>query len=310
MLAAITCHFNPIEYDNIVRNYWMFREDLQGTVDLFTIELSFSDKFQIDDAKKITARPDQIMWQKECLLNALIKQLPHKYDKVAWLDADILFHDKNWVEAAEKKLDEVPLIQLFEFAYDTDSQLDLIKKTPGIIHGGMNPIEAKPGYAWAARREVLDRIPLLDTHIMGGADTMMFYASIGMFNTFMLSRTNIEWRRSYLKWGAKFYREIQGKIACIPGDITHLYHGTYADRQYVERWLILSRNKYTPEEDVRPDKNGMWEWASDKPELHRDVYQYFEDRKEDEVWIARKAKSVEASKDVTEVPTNPPQPSA
>lgn len=29
-----TCHFNPIEYENIVRNYWMFREDLVG-IDLF-----------------------------------------------------------------------------------------------------------------------------------------------------------------------------------------------------------------------------------------------------------------------------------
>jgi hypothetical protein len=291
MLAAITCHFNPIEYDNIVRNYWMFREDLQGA-DLFTIELSFTDKFEIEDAIQIQARPDQVMWQKERLLNMLIQKLPPEYDKVAWLDGDVLFQNPNWAELTEKKLDEFPLVQLFEFAYDTDSNLDLVKKTPGIIRGGLNPTEAKPGYAWAARREVLEKVPLLDTHIMGGADTMMFYAAMGMFNTFMLTRTNIEWRRSYLRWAAKFYQMIRGKMGYVEGDITHLYHGTYADRQYVERWMILSRNRYNPEEDIQCDKDTVWEWASDKPDLHKEVAQYFEERKEDEIWIAKKSGQV------------------
>ena len=146
MLAAITCHFNPIEYDNIVRNYWMFREDLQN-VDLFTIELSFTDKFEVNDATQLQAQPAQIMWQKERLLNILVEKLPAKYDKIARLDGDILFQNANWAEAAEKKLDEFPLVQLFEFAYDTDSGLDLVKRTPGIVRGGLNPTEAKPGYA-------------------------------------------------------------------------------------------------------------------------------------------------------------------
>ena len=56
MLAAITCHFNPIEYENIVRNYWMFREDLKGA-DLFTIELSFTDQFEIEDAVHVSGKP-------------------------------------------------------------------------------------------------------------------------------------------------------------------------------------------------------------------------------------------------------------
>lgn len=288
MLAAITCHFNPIEYENIVRNYWMFREDLQG-VDLFTIELSFNNKFEIEDSIQISARPDQIMWQKERLLNILIGRLPEKYDKVAWIDSDVLFQNPDWAELAEKKLDEFPLIQLFEFAYDTDSSLDLIKRVPGIVKGGLNPTEAKPGYAWAARREVLQKIPLLDTHIMGGGDQMIFYAAMGMFNNFMLTRTNMDWRRSYLRWGAKFYREIKAQLGYIEGDITHLYHGTYADRQYVERWLILSRNHYTPEEDIRLDQNGVWEWASEKPDLHAAVARYFAERKEDEIWIANRS---------------------
>lgn len=288
MLAAITCHFNPIEYDNLVRNYWMFREDLQE-VDLFTIELSFNGKFEVADAIQISGEPQHIMWQKERLLNLAVEKLPPQYDKVAWVDADILFQNPHWAEQTEEKLKKFPMVQLFEFAWDTDSNLDLTQKTAGIVKAGLNPTEAKPGLAWAANREVLDKIKLCDTHIMGGADSMMFYAAMGMFNNFMLTRTNIEWRRAYLRWAANFYRAIKGKLGFVEGEITHLFHGTYADRQYVERWMILSRNRFNPDEDIRINENGIWEWASDKPDLHQDVANYFEERKEDEIWIAKKS---------------------
>jgi hypothetical protein len=263
MLAAITCHFNPIEYDNIVRNYWKFRENLKGT-DLFSIELSFNGKFEIEDAIHVEGKPEHIMWQKERLLNLLIEQLPEKYDKIAWLDGDILFDNDDWAQEAEKALDGFPLVQLYERAEETDSDLNVTKSVPGIVYAGVESHNAKPGYAWAARREVL---PLLDTHIMGGGDTMMYYAAMGLFT-------------------APFYRKIKANIGFVSGDIRHLYHGTYADRQYVERWMILKHNRFNPDIDIAINDAGIWEWSSDKPELHESVAEYFEERKEDEEWIA------------------------
>jgi len=285
MLAAITCHFNPIQYENIVRNYWMFREDLKG-VDLFTIELSFTDQFEIEDATRVKGDSSQIMWQKERLLNLLIEQLPPKYDKIAWLDGDILFENDDWAKEAEEKLDDHPMIQLFEEGYATGSELQLLSKIPGIVHAGVEAENARPGLAWAARRSLLEKTGLLDTHIMGGGDNMMYFAAMGFFNTYMLTRTNVEWRHEYLKWAAPFYREIKGDLGNITGNITHLYHGTYADRQYVERWMILSRNSFDPSKDIRINKEGIWEWSSDKPDLHESVAEYFQERKEDEQWIA------------------------
>lgn len=286
MLATITCHFNPIEYQNIVRNYWMFREDLKD-VDLHTIELSFGNKIEIEDAVHIKGSQEHVMWQKERLLNVLIEQLPAKYDKIAWVDGDILFDNKNWVEDAEKALDEYPLIQLFEKGTSTDANLDPASSKPGIVAAGKATNAAQPGFAWAARRETLEKCGgLLDTHIMGGGDNMMYFAAMGMFSTYMLTRTNIEWRQAYLKWAAKFYREVKANVGYIPGNVMHLYHGTYADRQYVERWMILSRNEFNPEEDIKINEDGIWEWASDKPDLHDSVAEYFAERKEDEKWIA------------------------
>ena len=296
MLAVITCHFNPIEYENIVRNYWMFREDLEKRdVNLRTIELSFTGRFEIEDAVHVNGTPKHIMWQKERLLNLLIEQLPPEYDKVAWLDGDLLFNNENWFEDTEKALDEYPLVQMFEVGTATDAKLDPVASMPGIAAAGLTAKSARPGFAWAARRETLEKCNgLLDTHIMGGGDNMMYYAAMGMFSTFMLTRTNVEWRRAYLKWAAKFYREIHGNVGHIPGEVIHLYHGTYADRQYVERWMILSRNNYNPETDIRINENGIWEWASDKPDLHESVAEYFEERKEDEEWISSMRRKQEA----------------
>jgi hypothetical protein len=39
--------------------------------------------------------------------------------------------------------------------------------------------------------------------------------------------------------------------------------------------------------DIKINENGIWEWASDKPELHEEVAEYFEERKEDEIWISK-----------------------
>ncbi len=132
MLAAVTCFFNPAGYQRIQDNYILFRENLSG-VDLFTIELSFNGEFIIPDAVQIHGTDKNVMWQKERLLNILIEQLPEKYDKVAWLDADLLFENENWAEQADKLLDTVPIVQLFDKVYDTTPQDDIFAEYPSTI---------------------------------------------------------------------------------------------------------------------------------------------------------------------------------
>jgi hypothetical protein len=307
MLAAITCYFNPIEHENILRNYWMFREDLKG-VDLFTIELSFNGNFEIEDAIHVEGEPQHIMWQKERLLNLLVKRLPIKYDKVAWLDADILFNNKKWAKQAERRLDRFPVLQLFEKALMTNAELDPVSEVTGLVYEPEGS-EITSGLAWAAQRDILEDIGLVDTFITGGGDRMIYHAANGFFNNYYLTRTNIEWRQSYLKWAAKFYQRVQGKINCVEGEIIHLHHGTYADRQHTERWLTLSRHAYDPEKDIRINENGIWEWTGNNPVLQDAVADYFDERKEDEMWI-REMKEKETSQDQRNTPETPPEPSS
>ena len=273
MLAVVTCYFNPIEQDKILENYLKFRE--QFNENLFTIELSFNGEYAISDSHHV--RGNVVMWHKERLLNLMIQNLPEEYDKVAWVDADIIFSNPDWIQETEKALEKYNIVQLFEYA---DS-------LPGVVHAcSDDPFEEEPGKAWASHRKLLESNGLLDKFIMGGSEHMMFYALKGMFKNPMMNRLNIEWRHSYLKWAAPFYRSMQNSVSCIPGNISHLDHGSYADPDFSERWMILSHNRFDPEIDITCKKTGSWQWSSNKKNLHRQVAEYFEERKEDEQWIA------------------------
>jgi hypothetical protein len=104
-LAIVTCHFNPAGYPRLAENYRIFRDALGG-LPLFTAEASFDGTFISDGPVRIEATEANILWQKERLLNLVVEALPAKYDRVAWLDADVVFRRPDWYEVASKLLDE------------------------------------------------------------------------------------------------------------------------------------------------------------------------------------------------------------
>lgn len=80
---------------------------------------------------------------------------------------------------------------------------------------------------------------------------------------------------------------MKGSLACVPGDVVHLYHGSRQNRQYVERYQIFHDHAYDPVRDVAIDpETGLLQWSAAtrerKPELVRRVALYFEQRREDE----------------------------
>ena len=48
----------------------------------------------------------------------------------------------------------------------------------------------------------------------------------------------------YRDWANGSFGLVRGSLACVPGDVVHLYHGTRQNRQYVERYKILHENTY------------------------------------------------------------------
>lgn len=95
-LAVITTFFNPCNYINLKHNYLKFSKKIKDKCDLFTIELSFDGNFFINDENviHINGDKDNILWQKERLLNILLSKLPKDYTNIAWVDCDILLKTK------------------------------------------------------------------------------------------------------------------------------------------------------------------------------------------------------------------------
>jgi hypothetical protein len=118
-LAVITSHFNPCDYEMPRRNYLRFAAALrvQG-VRLFTIELAFGSHpfFLQQSTDCIRLRTNHILWHKERLLNLMLDHVPGQFDKIAWVDADILFEDPNWVQSARDLLTNCLVVQLFSHA--------------------------------------------------------------------------------------------------------------------------------------------------------------------------------------------------
>ena len=88
-------------------------------------------------------------------------------------------------------------------------------------------------------------------------------------------------RERYLAWAEAFHREVRGSVTCLEGDLFHLWHGTIADRRTRQRHQGLGVFAFDPGRDLALAESGCWQWASDKPELHAYVRDYFFSRKED-----------------------------
>ena len=281
-LAILTTHFNIAGYTTPRENYFRFRDNL-GDVPLFTAELSFDDQFYIDDALHLKGEEKHMMWQKERMLNVLLDSLPEEYTSVAWIDADIIFHEKDWYDRTLKALEFNKVVQMFSQVEALNKQGRIVEVHPSFMwnhaESGSTKI-LRTGHAWAAQRKYLSR-GFMDQEIIGGGDAVMMRSWMGLWLDPQAKKINNEWKKNFLIEGRKRYKEVQGNVGYVVGGCTHLYHGSRKNRQYTERAAILAKNNYDPNEDIVLDGN-LWAWNTDKPEMHQKVKGYFFDRKEDD----------------------------
>ncbi|WP_353228396.1 hypothetical protein [Novosphingobium sp.] len=104
-LWVITSYYNPAHYRRRLQNFRAFRRNLAAP--LLVVELAPAGHGQLhdDDADMVVRlNGDDRIWQKERLLNLAASLLPPHVEYVAWVDADILFADPHWADAARAVL--------------------------------------------------------------------------------------------------------------------------------------------------------------------------------------------------------------
>jgi hypothetical protein len=275
-LAIVTSFFNPCEYANIVDNYRKFANHIKKYADLFPIELSFNDSFVIDDENviRIKGTKQNILWQKEALLNIAIAKLPKEYTDVAWLDCDIIFENEDWVQQLYDALNNYKIVQLFNNAH----KLDLNNKKityPSLVSSFPN---GEAGFAWAARREILEEIQLLDNQIFGGADYIMASAFLNKPLIIKNVKTYVN-NETTTRWIEKATRIVNGSVGHIDSTIIHLYHGNEYNRNYTRQY---NRKNLIESIDISKDvkkHNDIWTIS----EKHNEqIFKYFLNRQEDD----------------------------
>jgi hypothetical protein len=304
---AITTYFNPVGYSRRRANYRVFRERFVD-LPLITIELSYGPTFDLGDGDSdllIQLRGDDVLWQKERLLNVALRALPDGCRKVAWVDCDVIFGSAGWAERADRLLDSAPIVHLFSRVHymPRDLPASEVSADTGEVHRTSIAFAAKsgsdvgqcldeanhhfygqysPGFAWAARRDLLEAHGFYDGCIVGGGDRATVCADFGCFdhviNRHCMNDPEVSY---YVAWAQAFHGAVRKSVGCVEGDIFHLWHGALQNRGMRERHQGLHRFAYDPGTDLAVAPNGVWRWNSDKRDMHEYVRGYFASRKEE-----------------------------
>jgi hypothetical protein len=291
-LAIVTSYFNPAGYQAIRRNYRRFSAALaRQDVDLWTVEIAFgAAPFEFDPTSRVKRfRTPDVLWQKERAFNCLIESLPDRYDKVAWVDADVIFTNRRWAQDVAGRLEEFPVVQCFakvnHLGPDRQSLMGAQVSMAREIaqrQGGDSLYSMTPGFAWAARRELIARHGLYDREITGGNDLAMAIGFYGWWNHPYLRTLPARLRDDIRRWGARVWADVQGHVGYVDGELLHLYHGPFRNRQYEERTRPLVEQNFNPRRDIVVGPGGLFSWSTVKPRLHEAMRDYFDRRNDDE----------------------------
>jgi hypothetical protein len=207
--------------------------------------------------KAVLKPRDDIMWYKEHLINRAIQKLPKNWKYVAWIDADLTFLNRNWVEDTKAELDKCDVVQIWQKCVNLGEKGDIAKLDSSFAY--MNTLGQPwmkthkygfwhPGYAWACTRDAYTRMGgLVDFAILGSADHHMALALIGKVDNSRPNNISDAYKQKLLD----YQERVTGmKLGYVEGTIVHHYHGDLQNRRYVERWDILTKHNYDPDHDI------------------------------------------------------------
>jgi len=314
--VIVSCFFNPTNSPYRIKAFNKFRESIDH-LNHRIIECVIGDaKPQLSGKNIQHVYTKDLLWHKESLLNKAIAELPKKYKYVFWIDADVIFTNKNWLVDGAKVLNKNNIVQPFEYCVHLDKnqtkptfnlrlEKEVLANSPGKRHpklwqsfcanysingylasGDENyDMHGHVGFAWGARREVLDTMPLYDRALIGGADHIIAHAAAGHINHKCIQKSFTDNLDEVNEWSRKFYKLINGKIGYVKGDLFHIWHGDIEKRQYLKRIQdFTSKTKKI----TKKDENGLYVHNDDDAKEY--MQKYFNHREVSETKVDSRRK--------------------
>ena len=312
---VITCYFNPCRYENRFKNYLKFARNLRAQhVNLLTVELcAGADGDLSGDVcdRYVRIAQSDVLWAKERLLNVALQNLPAACTQVCWCDCDVLFQRPSWARLCSELLKRHRVVQPFATAIflgpdETPERHTQFRPSVGFARFYVHDMRGRslintehvlashPGYAWAARRDVLERIGrFYDKCILGHGDIVMGLAACHSVARDGPIPDEFEpgWRpgwsdaltRDIREWQRGASAVIDGDVTYVQGEVFHLWHGPRRNRNYDRRGALIQ--DFDPKRHLEPgDETSMWRWTEEAKRIGLDArcLAYFKQRREDD----------------------------
>jgi hypothetical protein len=312
LLHVVAVISNPVRYETRYRLFKNFMVEMEKSgVKLYIVETQQGDRpFEVTDStnpRHIQLRTYDELWIKENMINIGVSRLPSDWEYLAWIDGDVGFLRPDWAIETVQQLQTYMVVQMFENCIDLGPRgqtmqlhnsfaSEYIKNgcRPPVGPGHYGSYSPKknfwhPGFAWAMRREAFDYLGgLIDFCVLGSGDHSMAMGLIGQIKRSAPQNINKKFLNELTIWEARAEKYIKRDIGFVPGTIYHYWHGRKADRKYVERWDIIRKNNFDPDDDVKRDWQGLMqlECRTHRQIRFRDeIRAYFRQRNEDSIEV-------------------------
>lgn len=302
---VVTMISNPARFSRRYELYLKFSQHMkEAGVHFHTVEVQLGDRpFVVTDKHNpyhVQLRHWDELWIKEQAINVGIERLATHFpdwETVAWIDADIEFTRRDWVDETLNQLQVYQIVQMWESAVDLGPDGQTIAVHESFMSKYLKKCAthpegpysfAHPGYAWAARREALDGMGMLYSRaILGAADRHMALAFIGKVEDSFATGIHSAYMRDLKRFQKRVHHAIRRDVGCVNGTILHNWHGRKANRKYHDRWQILVNNHYQPHHDIKRSHNGIYAFHDDGSfrfmRLRDEIRNYFRARSENSI---------------------------
>lgn len=281
--VVVSCFFNPMRSPYRLKAFREFYKTIRH-MNHRIVECVIGDaEPQLEQGENIArVYTPNLLWHKEALLNGIVKTLPAKFKFVFWVDADVVFTNQHWLTEGVSALRSNNIIQPFEYCV----HLGRDELKPSFSMGDVRSTVSDPaqrfktvwksfcsnfgnsfgrsenydqhghvGFAWGARREVLEACPLYDKALIGGADHIVAHAAAGQVPHPCITKAFKDDLKPVLEWSHRFSRIVNRRVGYVKGDLYHIWHGDIEKREYLRR---VKEFTGTAKGITKKDKNGLY----------------------------------------------------
>lgn len=241
-MALCFVYFNAQQSKRLLMNYLYTLEKMrQAKYPVYALELHYGEP-EIVNAIHVKAHKDtDVMFHKEYLCAQLELKVPWRYRKIAFLDSDIVFNNPTWYTETSRLLNTHQIVQPFsECSWLSLSYNEVDMTRRSIVLQKDKPIydtSYHPGFGWAFQRKWFHDIGFYTFSLTGSGDTLSACAWTGQelpkgYNFPAALRPSYEAYKSRVALA-------RPSLACTPGHVMHLHHGSRKNRNYSNRHNIL-----------------------------------------------------------------------